>query len=77
MKYLNVARKYGARISAATVGASLLFTAQSSHAFIDVTGAVDTITTDGTAAITAVGGALIALAAVAVVFKWVKGSIFS
>lgn len=43
---------------------------------IDVTAATTTITTDGTAAITAVGGALIGLAGVAVVFKWVKGAIF-
>ncbi|EGU36429.1 hypothetical protein VIS19158_08228, partial [Vibrio scophthalmi LMG 19158] len=34
------------------------------------------ITTDGTAAITEIGGALIGLAGVAVVFKWAKGAIF-
>jgi len=38
--------------------------------------AASSITTDGTAAITAVGGALIGLAGVAVVYKWIKGAIF-
>jgi hypothetical protein len=47
-----------------------------SHAAIDVTAATTAITTDGTAAITAIGGALIGLAATAVVFKWAKGAIF-
>lgn len=46
------------------------------QAAIDVTDATTKITTDGTTAITAVGTALIGLAAVAVVYKWVKGSIF-
>lgn len=39
--------------------------------------AVTAITTDGTAAISAVGGALIGLAALAIIFKWIKGAIFS
>jgi len=50
--------------------------ASSAMAVIDVSAATTSITTDGTAAITAVGGALIGLAGVAVVFKWVKGAIF-
>ncbi len=52
--------------------------AMTSPAFaaVDVTAATTSITTDGTVAITAVGSALIGLAGVAVVFKWVKGSIF-
>jgi len=45
-------------------------------AVIDVTAATTAITTDGTAAVSAVGGALIGLAGVSVVFKWVKGAIF-
>lgn len=45
-------------------------------AVIDVTAATTSITTDGTVAISAIGGALIGLAGVAVVFKWVKGAIF-
>lgn len=43
---------------------------------VDVAPAVDQLSTDGTTAITAIGGAVIALAALAVVFKWVKGAIF-
>lgn len=46
-------------------------------AAIDTTPATDLLGVDGTAAITAIGGAIIALAALAVVFKWVKGAIFS
>ncbi|MFA0156110.1 major capsid protein [Vibrio sp. 10N.261.46.A3] len=38
--------------------------------------AVSTITTDGTAAIIAVGGAMLGLAAIAITFKWAKASIF-
>lgn len=45
-------------------------------AAIDVSSATTAITTDGTAAITEIGGALIGLAGVAVVFKWAKGAIF-
>jgi hypothetical protein len=52
------------------------FVSVQSHAAIDVSGAVTAITTDGTSAITAIGGALIGLAATAVVFKWAKGAIF-
>lgn len=43
---------------------------------IDVSAATTAISTDGAAAITAIGGALIGLAGLAVVFKWVKGAIF-
>jgi uncharacterized membrane protein len=46
------------------------------QAAIDVAAATTSISTDGSAAITAVGTALIGLAGVAVVFKWVKGAIF-
>lgn len=41
------------------------------------TGATDVISTDGTDSIGGVGTALIALAGTAVVYKWVKGAIFS
>lgn len=47
-----------------------------SHAAIDVSAAVTQITTDGTAAITAVGTALIGLAALSLVFRWVKATFF-
>lgn len=61
-------------ISAAVVTGSLV--ASTAFAAIDVSAATTSITTDGTAAVSAVGGALIGLAGVAVVFKWVKGAIF-
>lgn len=46
------------------------------QAAIDVTGATTAITTDGTAAVSSIGTAMLGLAAVAVVFKWAKASIF-
>ncbi|MCF1280768.1 major capsid protein [Acinetobacter pittii] len=58
----------------AAVGAALITNA---NAAVDVTAPVATLTTDGTAAITAVGAALLGLAGVAVVFKWVKAAFFS
>ncbi|EPW3816054.1 major capsid protein [Acinetobacter baumannii] len=58
----------------AAVGAALITNA---NAAVDVAGPVSTLTTDGTAAITAVGAALLGLAGVAVVFKWVKAAFFS
>ncbi len=44
---------------------------------IDVADAVTQIGTDGSAAITAIGVVVITLAALAMVYKWVKGTIFS
>lgn len=58
----------------AVVGAALITNA---NAAVDVAAPVATLTTDGTAAITAVGAALLGLAGVAVVFKWVKAAFFS
>ncbi|EPY9699002.1 major capsid protein [Acinetobacter baumannii] len=58
----------------AAVGAALITNA---NAAVDVAAPVATLTTDGTAAITAVGAALLGLAGVAVVFKWVKAAFFS
>lgn len=66
---MNKLRKFGIAVSAAVM-------ASPSFAEIDVTAATTAITTDGGAAIAAVGGALIGLAGTAVVFKWVKGAIF-
>ncbi len=43
---------------------------------VDLSTEAAQITTDGTAAITAIGGALVGLAVVAVVYKWAKGMIF-
>jgi hypothetical protein len=45
-------------------------------AAIDVGAAVTAITTDGAAAITAIGGAMLAISAIAIVFKWAKAAIF-
>jgi uncharacterized membrane protein len=47
-----------------------------SMAAVDVTAATTAIKTDGGAAITEIGGAMLGLAAIAVVFKWAKGAIF-
>ena len=49
----------------------------SAFAVVDVSAEVASLTTDGTAAITAIGGALIGLAGIAVVYKWAKGMLFS
>lgn len=43
---------------------------------IDVTGATGQITTDGTAAVSAVGLAIIGLAAVTMTLRWVKATFF-
>lgn len=58
------------------VGTTALVLAGTSHAAFDVSAAVTTLTTDGTAAITAVGGAMISLAALAAVVRWAKASFF-
>ncbi|WP_299733202.1 major capsid protein [uncultured Endozoicomonas sp.] len=50
--------------------------ASSAFAEIDVSAATTAISTDGSAAITGIGTALIGVAALAVVFKWAKGAIF-
>jgi hypothetical protein len=68
MKTKNVLLFLSAFILTATAGLA--------SAAIDVTPATTAISTDGTAAITAIGGALIGLAGVAIVFKWAKGAIF-
>lgn len=46
------------------------------NAAVDVSSAVSSISTDGTSAITAIGTALIALAGIALVFRWAKASLF-
>ena len=46
------------------------------HAAIDTTAVTSQLTTDGTAAITAIGLAMVGLAVVAVLFKWIKAAIF-
>lgn len=43
---------------------------------VDVTTAVSTLTTDGGAAIAAIGGAMLTLAGIAIAFKWAKAAFF-
>jgi hypothetical protein len=52
------------------------FVSVQSNAAIDVGPAVTALTTDGTNAISLIGGGLISLAAVAIVFKWAKAAFF-
>lgn len=59
----------------AVVGTAILASTPAAAA-IDVTAATTAISTDGSAAITEIGQALIGLAGLAVVFKWAKGAIF-
>ena len=70
--FLKDARVYGL---GATLGGALA--ASNANAAVDVTAIVSDLTTDGTTAITAVGTALLALAGIAVIFKWVKAAFFS
>lgn len=58
------------------VGTTALLAAGASQAAIDIAATTDALKLDGTAAITAVGLALITLAGIAVVFKWVKAAFF-
>jgi hypothetical protein len=52
------------------------FVSVQSNAAIDVSPAVTALVTDGTEAISLIGGGLITLAAVAIVFKWAKAAFF-
>lgn len=61
-------------VRAVALGTSLASTA--SMAAIDVSAHAATITTDGGAAITVIGGAMLGLCAIAVVFKYAKASVF-
>lgn len=77
MKFRKAIRRYGARITTATtLGLVSMATYAQTDPGIDVSAATDAITNDGGTAIAAVGGALIGLAGIAVVYKWVKGAIF-
>ncbi|WP_079253777.1 major capsid protein [Endozoicomonas arenosclerae] len=64
------------KLKALVVGVLCSVMSVGAFAEIDISAATTALTTDGTTAITAVGTALVGLAAVAVVFKWVKGAIF-
>lgn len=76
MKIRNTIRRYGARITTATTLGLASMATYAQEEGIDVSAATDAITNDGGTAIAAVGGALIGLAGIAVVYKWVKGAIF-
>lgn len=69
--FLRAVKKYGL---GAAVSVAL---ASQANAAVDVSSVVTQLTTDGTSAITAVGTGLLALAGIAVVFKWVKAAFFS
>lgn len=71
-KFMKDCATYG---TGAAVGGLLI--TSNANAAVDVSAIVGDLTTDGTAAITAVGTALLALAGIAVVFKWVKAAFFS
>lgn len=62
-----------ALIVAITLGAAF---AGPAFAAIDVSPATTAISTDGSAAITEIGGAMLGLSAIAIVFKWAKAAIF-
>lgn len=72
MKYRNMVTNYGALVAGVvgSLGSGVALAA------IDTTAATTAITNDGGAAITAIGGAMLGLAALAVVFKWAKAAIF-
>ncbi|MBR7748991.1 hypothetical protein KC093_02215 [Acinetobacter nosocomialis] len=61
----------------AAVGAALISNANAAGTVVDVTAPVSTLTTDGSAALIAIGTAMLGLAAIAVLFKWVKAGFFS
>lgn len=63
-------------VTKAAIAASSVVVANVSHAAFDVSGAVTVLSTDGTAAITAIGGAMISLAALAAVVRWAKAAFF-
>lgn len=58
------------------VAVSLASSVASAAGSVDASAVISQISGDGTAALTGVGGAIIGLAGIAVVFKWVKGAIF-
>lgn len=69
-------RKFKKVLLAGSAAATALAVSTSANAAIDVSGAVEVLTGDGALAITAIGGAMLGLAGLAVVFKWAKASVF-
>lgn len=58
------------------IGALTVAVSTPALAAIDTSAATTAITTDGGAAISEIGQAMLGLAAIAIVFKWAKGAIF-
>lgn len=79
MKEVNTqfADKSSVKIAGRTfLGTTALLVAGASQAAIEIAPIVAELKTDGIGAISAVGVGLLALAGVAVVFKWVKAAFF-
>ena len=70
-----LAVKVGAGVSLAVAGLGAAMAA-GTPATTAATTAAASFTSDGTGAITAIGGALLGLAGIAVVFKWAKAMFF-
>ena len=69
--------KKSALLTAVMVGAGLLAVATGASADSVIPAATVTqLTTDGTATITAIGGGMLSLGVVAVLFKWGKAALF-
>jgi len=66
---LSTTLKTGAAVAATLVSSGAM-------AAIDTTAATGALTTDAGGAITAIGTAMLGLAAIAVAFKWAKAAIF-
>jgi Ca2+/Na+ antiporter len=80
MKLSEKVRSISAKVGmgAAVLGASTVaaFATSSGPATTAATTAASTFTSDGTGAVVAIGGALLGLAGIAVVFKWAKAMFF-
>lgn len=63
-------------VKAIALGSVTAVASTPTFAAIDLTAVTDSITADGTSAITTIGTAMIGLAGVAIVFKWAKAAIF-
>jgi hypothetical protein len=68
-------KKIGKQVGRMTVVTGGVFAANAASAAIDTTGAIAEIDS-ATTAITAVGGAIITLAALAMAYRWVKATFF-
>ncbi len=66
-------KKTFVRVATASALATVM---ASANAQIDVSAVTGTLTGDGVTALTAIGGAIAALAVIGLVFRWIKGSLF-